>query len=169
MNFYNKFLLLWVIFALLDPDSGSGSTDPIESGSNPDPQPWFPVTSISAWAVLVHCCLRFVYLCRFLNNLPVRTGYFTYWSFDLYKLLLFKCLKWHYFPERVSLLFFHFFIPLLSDLDLNPGTGFVLHSVSAKEKIYGSCSFGSGWRSTTLMIPNSIFNEFLVHLFERKM
>ncbi len=40
----NFFLLLWVIFALLDPDpeSGSGSTDPIESGSNPDPdpQPW---------------------------------------------------------------------------------------------------------------------------------
>jgi hypothetical protein len=35
------FLLLWVIFALLDPDSesGSGSTDPIESGSNPDPDP----------------------------------------------------------------------------------------------------------------------------------
>jgi hypothetical protein len=35
---------LWVIFALLDtgtdPDSESGSTDPIESGSNPDPQPW---------------------------------------------------------------------------------------------------------------------------------
>jgi hypothetical protein len=36
---------LWVIIALLDPDpnseSGSGSTDPIESGSNPDldPQP----------------------------------------------------------------------------------------------------------------------------------
>jgi hypothetical protein len=32
---------LWVIFALLDPDSesGSGSTDPIESGFNPDPQP----------------------------------------------------------------------------------------------------------------------------------
>jgi hypothetical protein len=30
---------LWVIFALLDPDSesGSGSTDQIESGSNPDP------------------------------------------------------------------------------------------------------------------------------------
>ncbi len=38
------FLLLWVIFALLDPDRnfGSGSTDPIESGSesDPDPQPW---------------------------------------------------------------------------------------------------------------------------------
>ncbi len=35
---------MWVIFALLDPepDSGSGSTDPIEYGSNtdPDPQPW---------------------------------------------------------------------------------------------------------------------------------
>jgi hypothetical protein len=36
-------LLLWVIFALLDPDSdseyGSGSTDLIEFGSNPDPDP----------------------------------------------------------------------------------------------------------------------------------
>ncbi len=47
MNFNKFFLLLWVIFALLDPDpdsesgSGTGSTDPIESGSNPDPQPWF--------------------------------------------------------------------------------------------------------------------------------
>jgi hypothetical protein len=48
MNFLKFFLLLWVIFALLDPDpdseSGSGSTDPIESGSNgdpnPDPQSW---------------------------------------------------------------------------------------------------------------------------------
>jgi hypothetical protein len=41
MNFYKFFLLLWVIFALLDPDpdSESGSTDPIESGSNPDPDP----------------------------------------------------------------------------------------------------------------------------------
>jgi hypothetical protein len=32
---FKKFLLLWVIFALLDPDpdsEGSGSTDPIESG-----------------------------------------------------------------------------------------------------------------------------------------
>ncbi len=27
------FQLLWVIFALLDPDSESGSTNPIESGS----------------------------------------------------------------------------------------------------------------------------------------
>jgi hypothetical protein len=35
MKFFNFILLLWVIFALLDPDpdSGSGSTDPIESGS----------------------------------------------------------------------------------------------------------------------------------------
>jgi hypothetical protein len=35
MNFYTIFLFLWVIFALLDPDSesGSGSTDPM----NPDP------------------------------------------------------------------------------------------------------------------------------------
>ncbi len=43
MNFKKKILLLWVIFALLDPDpgpdyeSGSGYTDPIESGFNPDP------------------------------------------------------------------------------------------------------------------------------------
>jgi hypothetical protein len=41
MKFLNFFLLLWVIFALLDldPDSqyGSGSPDPIESGSNSDP------------------------------------------------------------------------------------------------------------------------------------
>ncbi len=34
-TFTNFFLLLWVIFAL----PGSGSTDPIESGSNPDPDP----------------------------------------------------------------------------------------------------------------------------------
>jgi hypothetical protein len=33
MNFYKFFLLLWVIFALLDPDPDS------ESGSNPDPDP----------------------------------------------------------------------------------------------------------------------------------
>ena len=43
MKFLNYFLLLWVIFALLDtdPDSeyGFGSTDPIESRSNPDRQP----------------------------------------------------------------------------------------------------------------------------------
>ncbi len=39
MNFSKKSLLLWVIFALLDLDpdseSGFGTTDPIESGSNP--------------------------------------------------------------------------------------------------------------------------------------
>jgi hypothetical protein len=49
MNFQQMSLLLWVTFALLDPDpdseSGStdpieyGSTDPIESGSNTDPDP----------------------------------------------------------------------------------------------------------------------------------
>jgi hypothetical protein len=41
MKFLKKFLLLWVIFALLDPDSesGTGFTDLIESGSNPDPDP----------------------------------------------------------------------------------------------------------------------------------
>jgi hypothetical protein len=46
MKFINFFLLMWVIFALLDPDPdsecGSGSTDLIESRSNPDtdPKPW---------------------------------------------------------------------------------------------------------------------------------
>ncbi len=50
MNFYKFFfLLLWVIVDLLDPDPdseyGSGSTGPIEYGSNPDPdpKPWFCV------------------------------------------------------------------------------------------------------------------------------
>ncbi len=33
MNLKKKILLLWVIFALLDPDPDS------ESGSNPDPKP----------------------------------------------------------------------------------------------------------------------------------
>jgi hypothetical protein len=47
-TFTHFFLLLWVIFALLP-------TDPIESGSNPDPQPWlfyilcFILTSASRW------------------------------------------------------------------------------------------------------------------------
>ncbi len=51
-NFLIFFLLLWVIFALLDPDSeyGSGSTDLIESGSksdpDTDPQPWWKVCKI---------------------------------------------------------------------------------------------------------------------------
>jgi hypothetical protein len=41
MKFLNFCLFLWVIFALLDPDpdSESGSTDLIESGSNPDRDP----------------------------------------------------------------------------------------------------------------------------------
>jgi hypothetical protein len=44
------FLLLWAIFALLDPDSkyGSGSTDLIESGSNPDPNPKITGADIGA-------------------------------------------------------------------------------------------------------------------------
>jgi hypothetical protein len=51
MKFLNFFLLLWVIFALLDPDSeyGSGSTDLIESISNPDPdpKPWIVQPQVS--------------------------------------------------------------------------------------------------------------------------
>ncbi len=43
MKFLIFFILLWVIFALLDPDPdskyGFGSTDLIESGSNTDPIP----------------------------------------------------------------------------------------------------------------------------------
>jgi hypothetical protein len=43
MKFLKFFLLLWVIFGLLnpdlDPEYGSRSIDPIESGSNSDPQP----------------------------------------------------------------------------------------------------------------------------------
>jgi hypothetical protein len=40
MKFLNFFKLLWVIFALLDPayESGYGSNDLIESGSNSDPK-----------------------------------------------------------------------------------------------------------------------------------
>jgi hypothetical protein len=37
-KFLNFILFLWVILALLDPDSESGSSDLIESGSNPDPK-----------------------------------------------------------------------------------------------------------------------------------
>ncbi len=49
---FKFFLLVWVIFALLDPDLdldsdyGSGSTDLIQSGSNPDPKPCFQVGHI---------------------------------------------------------------------------------------------------------------------------
>jgi hypothetical protein len=41
IKFLNFFLLSWVIFALLDPDPeyGYGSNDPIEYGSNSDPDP----------------------------------------------------------------------------------------------------------------------------------
>ncbi len=50
MQFLNFFLLLWLTFALLDPDPGfwkvSGSTDLIEYGSSPDTKPCFLVTVI---------------------------------------------------------------------------------------------------------------------------
>ncbi len=42
MKFLDFFLLLWINFAFLDSEdseSGPGSTDPIESGSNTDPDP----------------------------------------------------------------------------------------------------------------------------------
>ncbi len=68
---------MWVIFALLDPDpypdSESGSTGPIESGSNPDPDPkpwilldilltellfYFRISSWSVrrWPCAWYCC-----------------------------------------------------------------------------------------------------------------
>ena len=51
MTFLNFFLLLWVIFALLDPDpnlySESRCTDTIESGSNWDPD--LPTLVVSWW------------------------------------------------------------------------------------------------------------------------
>jgi hypothetical protein len=47
---------LWVIFALLVPDPdfeyGSGSTDLIESGSNPDQKPWQRCDGIGSFCVL---------------------------------------------------------------------------------------------------------------------
>jgi hypothetical protein len=61
MNFYHFFLLLWVIFARLDPDPdseyGSGSTDPIEYGSNtdPDPQPCLQLKSYQSLTKIVRC------------------------------------------------------------------------------------------------------------------
>jgi hypothetical protein len=59
MRFLNFFLLLWVIFALLDPDpdsaSGYGSTDLIESGSNPDPDPkGYQKLSMQKMKFLIH-------------------------------------------------------------------------------------------------------------------
>ncbi len=50
MKFFNFFLCLWVIFALLDPDceSGYGSRDPIESGSG---------------STALHCELSFFLFC----------------------------------------------------------------------------------------------------------
>jgi hypothetical protein len=47
MKFINFFLCLWVFFC---PPSGSGSRDPIESGSNPDPH---STTLITLWVILI--------------------------------------------------------------------------------------------------------------------
>jgi hypothetical protein len=53
MKFINYFIFFWLIFALLDPHpdcksgSGYGSRDPIESGSDPDPQHCLPCQSLS--------------------------------------------------------------------------------------------------------------------------
>jgi len=50
---YSRCLNLWSVFQLLDPDpdceSGSGSRDPVESGSNPDPQLWFGGWNFLYW------------------------------------------------------------------------------------------------------------------------
>jgi hypothetical protein len=56
MNFKKNFLLLWVIFALLgpDPDSKSGSSDPIESGSG----------SATLWSTAMNCCRLQKQLCE---------------------------------------------------------------------------------------------------------
>ncbi len=56
LKFLNFFLFLWVISALLDPDSGSdscgyGSTDLVESGSNPDPKHLLLVTYVAGVGV----------------------------------------------------------------------------------------------------------------------
>jgi hypothetical protein len=59
------FLLLWVIFALQDPDSesasGYGFTDLVESGSNPDPKHWKlhrQITEKNAAFCVQHCLVR---------------------------------------------------------------------------------------------------------------
>ncbi len=68
-TFTNYCLLLWVIFALLDPDSGSGSTDTIEYGSNPDPDPQPCLQGLSHEIKLLFlCCSRLLQLwaCGFL-------------------------------------------------------------------------------------------------------
>ncbi len=55
---------MWVIFALLDPDSeyGSGSTDLIESGSNPvpDPKPWYKLILFSCVPKIYHIWIETV-------------------------------------------------------------------------------------------------------------
>jgi hypothetical protein len=74
---------LWVIFALLDPDPdseyGSGSTDPIEYGSNTDPDPGSGSTTLlvpggNFFGSLVFLC-NLVYA-RYANFTPKMTAKF---------------------------------------------------------------------------------------------
>jgi hypothetical protein len=86
MKFLSFFLLLWVIFALLDPDpypdseygSGSASADPIEFGYNSDPgQPWWKWNGSETsrwWRILVgHWSTTST--SKLLPNLTVHFGY----------------------------------------------------------------------------------------------
>ncbi len=101
MKFLNFYLLLWVIFALLDPDPGStygsgstdliesgssrdpgstygsGSTDLIESGSSkdPDPQPWFKLEEKSSSLKKEHLALKnfnFLHFCGSFSAFRIR-------------------------------------------------------------------------------------------------
>jgi hypothetical protein len=51
MKFFLFFFYFFVVGHFCPPGSGSGSTDPIESGSNPDPQPCLDpsVNQICVW------------------------------------------------------------------------------------------------------------------------
>ncbi len=67
MKFLIFVLLLWVIFALLDPDpdseygSGSGSTHLIESGLNPDPKPSLSL-HMNAKHTTKHSTVQYIYV-----------------------------------------------------------------------------------------------------------
>ncbi len=75
-TFTNYCLLLWVIFALLDPDPdseyGSGSRDPIEYGSNTDPDPQPCQRSASFWAALG--IREILVKIRILGSVPLTNG-----------------------------------------------------------------------------------------------
>jgi hypothetical protein len=63
-----NFFLVWVIFALLDPDPnseyGSGSNDLIESGTNTDldPKPW--LSPSQGWGFLFELIFSLLYVSR---------------------------------------------------------------------------------------------------------